>query len=260
MLIVISPAKSLDFESEALTCDFTQPDFLDHSQRLIEVLRKKSTGKLQQLMEISPALSELNKKRYHDWQLPFAPDNAKQAVLAFTGDVYTGLEINTFQPEDIDWAQQHLRILSGLYGVLKPLDLIQPYRLEMGTTLKTRRGKNLYEFWGKRISASLNQQLNVIDSETLVNLASNEYFKAIIPKHLNAEIITPTFSDWNNGKYKMIGFFAKKARGRMSAWIIKNRIKNPDQIVAFNLDGYRYDKSSSTPIKPNFIRKDNNSE
>ena len=255
MLIVISPAKTLDYESPPAVDSFSQPEYLDQSQILIDKLRKQTANKLGKLMKISPALSELNKARYQQWQLPFEPGNAKQAVFAFKGDVYIGLEADTMSKADLHWAQQHLRILSGLYGLLRPLDLMQPYRLEMGTALKTRRGKNLYEFWNNRISDGLNQQLKETNSIYLVNLASNEYFKSVKPKHLNAEVITPAFLDWKNDEYKMIGFFAKKARGSMSAWIIRNRIEDINELSKFDVDGYRFDKSLSTVQSPVFIRK-----
>ena len=255
MLIVISPAKTLDYESPPGVDSFSQPEYLDQSQILIDKLRKQTANKLGKLMKISPALSELNKARYQQWQLPFEPGNAKQAVFAFKGDVYIGLEADTMSKADLHWAQQHLRILSGLYGLLRPLDLMQPYRLEMGTALKTRRGKNLYEFWNNRISDGLNQQLKDIHSSCLVNLASNEYFKSVKPKYLNADVITPAFLDWKNDEYKMIGFFAKKARGSMSAWIIRNRIEDINELSRFDVDGYKFDKSLSTVQSPVFIRK-----
>jgi cytoplasmic iron level regulating protein YaaA (DUF328/UPF0246 family) len=255
MLIVISPAKTLDYETPPSLKAFSQPQYLDQSQLLIDKLRKQSANKLEKLMKISPALCELNKERYQQWQPPFDVDNAKQAVYAFKGDVYIGLEAESMGKKDIDWAQQHLRILSGLYGLLRPLDLMQPYRLEMGTSLKTRRGKNLYEFWNKRITDGLNQQLEEIDSHHLINLASNEYYKSVKPSHLNAEVITPAFLDWKNGEYKMIGFFAKKARGSMSAWIIRNRVKDINKLPEFDADGYGFDKALSTPLRPVFTRK-----
>jgi len=255
MLIVISPAKTLDYETPARTRKFTQPDFLDRSQALIDILRKQSAPKLEKLMTISSNLAELNKQRYIDWHTPFTPDTAKQAMLAFKGDVYTGLEAETFSSRDVDWAQKHLRILSGLYGLLRPLDLMQPYRLEMGTSLKTPQGGNLYQFWDTQITEALNRQLASIKSHTLVNLASNEYFKSVKPKLLDAEVITPAFRDWKNGEYKMIGFFAKKARGSMSAWIIRNRINKAAELADFDLDGYHYDQESSTEQQPVFLRR-----
>ena len=255
MLIVISPAKTLDYETPPGVDSFSQHEYLDQSQLLIDKLRKQTTNKLGKLMKISPALSELNKQRYQQWQPPFEQENAKQAVFAFKGDVYVGLEADKMSKADLDWAQQHLRILSGLYGLLRPLDLMQPYRLEMGTALKTRRGKNLYEFWKNRISDGLNQQLEKINSSCLLNLASSEYFKSVKPQYLNAEVVTPAFLDWKNDEYKMIGFFAKKARGSMSAWIIRNRIEDISQLSRFDVDGYRFDKSLSTPQGPVFTRR-----
>ncbi|MGI9318377.1 MAG: peroxide stress protein YaaA [bacterium] len=255
MLIVLSPAKTLDFETRTRTRKFTEPDLLDQSKMLIDVLRRQSSSKLQSLMHISPALAELNEERYKAWQPECDRTDTKQAVLAFKGDVYTGLEAEMLDARDMAWAQNHLRILSGLYGVLRPLDLMRPYRLEMGTKLKTRRGKNLYEFWDKRITELLNAQLETIGTETLVNLASNEYFKSVKPKLLHASIVSPAFRDWNNGEYKMIGFLAKKARGRMAAWIIRNRIKQPEKLIEFNLDGYTYAEALSSPYRPVFLRQ-----
>ena len=255
MLIVLSPAKTLDYESKTRFRKFTEPDLMDQSQSLVEILRRKSPTKLQSLMTISADLAELNHERYQVWKPENDRQNAKQAVLAFKGDVYTGLEADQFDSKDMAWAQDHLRILSGLYGVLRPLDLMQPYRLEMGTKLKTRRGKNLYEFWSTHITELLNQQLDMIGSRTLINLASNEYFKSVKSKQLNADIIAPAFRDWNKGEYKMIGFLAKKARGSMAAWIIRNRISNPKRLLEFDIDGYFYDKSSSSSNQPVFLRK-----
>ena len=255
MLIVLSPAKTLDYETRLRTRKFSEPDFLDHSQRLVDTLQKYSTKRLQGLMNISPDLAELNGERFQTWQQPFSPDNARQAVYAFKGDVYTGLEAENLDSKDMAWAQNHLRILSGLYGLLRPLDLMQPYRLEMSTSLKTRRGKNLYEFWGDRITDALNDQLSSIRSNTLVNLASNEYFKSVRPKKLEGDIVTPAFRDWNKGEYRMIGFFAKKARGRMASWIIRNRVTDPLELLAFEEDGYRFSEADSLPGKPVFLRK-----
>ncbi|NKB61290.1 MAG: peroxide stress protein YaaA [Gammaproteobacteria bacterium] len=255
MLIVISPAKTLDYESPLSTQLISEPDYLSHSTELIDVLSGYSPLKLEKLMKISPKLAELNMERYLTWHTPFTQDNARQAALAFKGDVYVGLDAVTISDEDWGWAQNHLRILSGLYGLLKPLDLIQPYRLEMGTRLKNSRGKNLYEFWGDEISAGLNQQLASINSDVLVNLASNEYFKSVRLSALNGKVLTPVFKDWKNGSYKMISFYAKKARGLMSRWIIENRIHNANDLIDFNVDGYRYDSKSSSVGSPVFLRK-----
>lgn len=255
MLIVISPAKTLDYETPANTDSFSQPSMLHDSERLIDVLTTKSPADIEKMMKISPKLAELNVNRYHTWSQPFEPSNAKQAVLAFKGDVYTGLAAETLSQKDLDYAQDHLRILSGLYGLLKPLDLMQPYRLEMGTKLATSEGKNLYEFWGNRITDAVNQQLADVKSDVLINLASNEYFKSIKPKAINADIVTPVFKDWKNGQYKMISFYAKKARGLMSAWVIKNRIEKLDSLDQFNVDGYVYSANDSDPLNPVFLRK-----
>lgn len=255
MLIVLSPAKTLDYESRIKTGKFTLPDFLDDSQLLINNLQKLSEKRLQGLMNISEDLAELNRDRYASWSLPFTPDNARQAVLAFKGDVYTGIEADKLNSKDLSWAQNHLRILSGLYGLLRPLDLMQPYRLEMGTSLKTKRGKNLYAYWDGRITEALNEQLARIRADTLINLASNEYFKAVKPKQVSGRIISPAFRDWSNGQYRMIGFFAKKARGRMASWIIRNRIDDTEQLHNFAEDEYRFSQEASEPDRPVFIRR-----
>ena len=255
MLIVISPAKSLDFESAPVTDKYTQATMLKQSETLIDIMITKSPADIEKLMGISPKLAELNAERYHQWSRPFRPSNAKQAVLAFKGDVYIGLQAEEFSEQDFENAQQRLRILSGLYGVLKPLDLIQPYRLEMGIKLENPEGKNLYEFWGDRITNTLNRQLKAVDSNILLNLASNEYFKSINKKKLKADIVTPAFKDWKNGQYKMIGFFAKKARGTMSSWVIKNGISDLEDLRKFKLDGYKYSARDSDPLNPVFLRK-----
>ena len=254
MLIVISPAKTLDFETPPKVPTFTIPDFLDDSAELIDELRSYEPYRLGDLMGISPKLADLNSNRYHNWSLPFTAGNAKQSVLAFKGDVYAGLDADSLDPEDLQFAQQHLRILSGLYGVLKPLDLMQPYRLEMGTKLKNRRGKDLYDFWDDRINQSLNDELAGQDSPVLVNLASNEYFKSVQPERLNARIVTPTFKEERNGEYKFISFTAKKARGLMSRYIIRNRLAEPDDLRGFDLEGYRYNDALSDADTPVFTR------
>ncbi|MEM7360621.1 MAG: peroxide stress protein YaaA [Pseudomonadota bacterium] len=256
MLIVISPAKTLDFESEPVTKSYSQPQMLKDSEALMDVLSTKSPSDIEKLMGISPALAELNVERYHKWSRPFRPSNAKQAILAFRGDVYAGLEADKFKDEQFDYAQDHLRILSGLYGVLRPLDLIQPYRLEMGVKLKNPAGENIYDFWDEKLTKKINKQLKAIDSKILLNLASVEYFKSLKPKSIQAEIISPVFKDWKNGQYKMISFFAKKARGTMSAWVIKNQVEDPEQLIKFRSDGYRYSaRETKDPMKPVFIRK-----
>lgn len=255
MLIVISPAKTLDFDSKAVTRVHTEPGFLDDSQALINELRAMSPPEVSRLMGISAKLGDLNFGRYLNWHTPFSPANAKQAALAFKGDVYAGLRAETFNSQDFKFAQKHLRILSGLYGVLRPLDLIQPYRLEMGTKLRNEAGANLYKFWGDKITIALNKQLKKNKSDYLVNLASNEYFKAVKAKQLHADVLTPVFKDYKNGQYKLISFFAKKARGSMSAYIIKNKITAVDDIKAFDVDGYGFNKKLSSEKEFVFTRK-----
>ena len=255
MLIVISPAKTLDFETPASVSKYTQSAHLASSEKLIDVLTTQSPDNIEKLMKISPKLAELNVERYHQWSRPFKPSNAKQAILAFKGDVYGGMQAEKFTSQEIEYAQDHLRVLSGLYGVLRPLDLIQPYRLEMGIKLANPGGDNLYQFWGDTITKAINKQLKAIDSEILLNLASNEYFKSIQPKEVKAEVVAPVFKDWKNGEYKLISFFAKKARGSMSAWVIKNQIEDIASLKKFHSDGYRYSAKESTPQKPVFLRK-----
>jgi len=254
MKLVISPAKTLDFESSPVTNTYSKPIFLAHSQRLIDTLQALSQAEVASLMKLSDKLAALNVARFGSWETPFTPDNAKQALLAFKGDVYTGLDAEQFSEDDFTFAQEHLRILSGLYGVLKPLDLIQPYRLEMGTKLPNSEGKNLYDFWGDLLTTTLNEELKDDSQPVLVNLASNEYFKAIQTKTLNASIITPVFKDWKNGQYKIISFYAKKARGLMAAYIIQNRLNEPEQIKAFNSDGYYFSEEQSKGDQWVFLR------
>jgi cytoplasmic iron level regulating protein YaaA (DUF328/UPF0246 family) len=254
MLMVISPAKTLDFETAAKTKVFTTPDFLTQSQQLIDQLQVLSPADISGLMSISDKLGSLNFDRFSQWHTPFDSANAKQALLAFKGDVYTGLDADSFNSKDFTFAQKHLRILSGLYGLLRPLDLIQPYRLEMGTKFANKSGANLYQFWGGLITEAINNQLKKSKSDVLVNLASNEYFKSLQSKELNADIITPVFKDFKNGKYKIISFYAKKARGLMSAYVIKNRITEVEDIKAFDTDGYRYNVAMSTAREWVFIR------
>jgi len=255
MLIVISPAKTLDYETTPKTKVFTTPDYLDHSQCLINRLRNFSSLDISDLMKVSAKIADLNFERYESWKKPFTEKNAKQAILAFKGDVYTGLDAESFKADDFKFAQKHLRVLSGLYGLLRPLDLMQPYRLEMGTKLKTDAGKNLYEFWGSDITNGLNKQLKKIKSDTLINLASNEYFKSVKPKELNAEIITPAFKEFKNGEYKMIGIYAKKARGLLSRYIIQNKLSDPEDLKSFNEEGYKFNKKLSKGNNWVFTRK-----
>ncbi|MCX1376416.1 peroxide stress protein YaaA [Escherichia coli] len=300
MLILISPAKTLDYQSPLTTTRYTLPELLDNAQQLIHEARKLTPPQISSLMRISDKLAGINAARFHDWQPNFTPENARQAILAFKGDVYTGLQAETFSEDDFDFAQQHLRMLSGLYGVLRPLDLMQPYRLEMGIRLENARGKDLYQFWGDIITNKLNEALaaqgdNVVinlasdeyfksvkpkklnaeiiknargkdlyqfwgdiitnklnealaaqGDNVVINLASDEYFKSVKPKKLNAEIIKPVFLDEKNGKFKIISFYAKKARGLMSRFIIENRLTKPEQLTGFNSEGYFFDEASSS--------------
>ncbi len=252
MKIIISPAKSLDFETEVPTTQFTQGIFYTEAEKLNGALKKKTPKKLSALMGISDKLSELNWQRNQDWQLPFSLENAKQAVYAFKGDVYIGLDAYTIPLDKMEQLQHKLRILSGQYGLLKPLDLIQPYRLEMGTKLKIGRKNNLYQYWNTKITDALNSELT--DDEVLVNLASNEYFKAVKQARLKVPVITPVFKDYKNGKLMMIGFFAKKARGLMIRYIIDNNIEKAAYLKGFNYEGYGFDSNLSTEKELVFTR------
>lgn len=254
MLILISPAKTLDYRAPAAPGRYTEPRFLDDSAILIEHLRQLAPPQVAELMGISPALADLNFGRYLNWSRPFTRANAKPALLAFRGDVYTGLDADSFTAADLRWAQRHLRILSGLYGLLRPLDLIQPYRLEMGTRLATERGKDLYEFWGEHITAAINAELANDRKPVVINLASVEYYKAVRPALLDAEVITPVFHDWSSGQYKVISFYAKRARGMLSAYLVKNRLRSPAAIKAFNSGGYAFDAERSTAREWVFVR------
>ncbi len=255
MLIIISPAKTLDYTSSVQTKAFTQADFLQSATELVAHLSQFSSLHISKLMRVSTAIADLNFQRYQDWGKDSNKDNARQALLAFKGGVYLGLDAASFGAEDFSFAQKHLRILSGLYGVLRPLDLIQAHRLEMGTKLDTDRGQNLYQFWGSEITKNIDSQLKELNSEYLINLASNEYFKAIKPKELNAQIITPAFKEYKNGDYKMIAVFAKKARGMLSRFIIKNQLSKPEDIKAFNAEGYKFSNKLSQDNTWVFARK-----
>lgn len=252
MLVVISPAKTLDFETPARSDISTIPGFLEDSERLVVRMRELAPADIAKLMKISDKLAVLNSTRYETWSQPFTPDNAKQAVLAFKGDVYTGLDAETLSPDQDQYAQQHLRILSGLYGILKPLDLIQPYRLEMGTKLSNARGKDLYQFWGDKITDALNEELG--EGDVLINLASNEYFKSVNTRKLHTRIVTPVFKDTKNGVQKIISFYAKKARGLMTRYMIDNRIEQAEALKDFDVAGYRFDASQSTANEWVFTR------
>jgi cytoplasmic iron level regulating protein YaaA (DUF328/UPF0246 family) len=246
MLTVISPAKTLDFDTPPTTRKTTQPLFLERAGELVADAREMSPDDIRGLMGVSENIAELNHARFMNWSAPFSLDNAKQSILAFKGDVYTGLEAETLNMAQLGFAQKHLSILSGLYGLLRPLDLMQPYRLEMGLKFANRGGKNLYEYWGDDISHAVNKQLKKSGSAVLVNLASNEYFKSVKAKQLEGEIITPVFKDLKNGKHKIISFYAKKARGQMARFIIDKELNEPDGIKKFRVDGYRFNKAEST--------------
>ncbi|SNR15063.1 peroxide stress protein YaaA [Tenacibaculum jejuense] len=252
MKIIISPAKSLDFETKATTENFSTSNFLNESEKLNKKLKTLSRKKLSELMKISDDLSALNYERNQAWTLPFDLNNAKQAVFSFTGEVYRGIDVNTLSEAKIPEMQNKLRILSGLYGLLKPLDLIQPYRLEMGTKLKVGRKENLYQFWGDTLANSLNEELE--DGELLVNLASAEYFKALPKKTLKVPMITPVFKDFKNGQYKTIMTFAKKARGLMVRYIIDNDVETIAELKGFNVEGYGFSEEMSKENELVFVR------
>ena len=254
MLTVLSPAKTLDYETAPITQSATLPRFMDQSALLVEDARGLDPDAIRALMGVSEQIAHLNHERFMNWQSESNSDNAKQAVLAFKGDVYTGLQAETLSEDDLDFAQTRLRILSGLYGLLRPLDLMQPYRLEMGLKFANQRGKNLYEFWGEQLTDTLNADLVSAKTDVLINLASNEYFKAVKPKLLNADIITPQFKDLKNGQYKMISFFAKKARGVMARYIIDNRITEPEALKSFSEAGYYYSDAQSQGDQWVFLR------
>lgn len=253
MLVVISPAKKLSVEGKKPDW-FTAPQFIEHSEKLIKELRKYSPKKLQQLMSISDDLAQLNVERYQQWNANHDAENTKQALFTFTGEVYAGLNATSFKKNELEYAQQHLRILSGLYGILKPMDAIQAYRLEMGTKLKIGRKSNLYEFWGDTIVNEINNTLKANNDKVLVNLASNEYFKAVNKKKLVTPIITPVFKDFSNGQYKTVMVYAKKARGAMAAFIMKNKIKTIEELTAFDTDGYLFNEEISSPKELVFLR------
>ncbi|WP_336949335.1 peroxide stress protein YaaA [Acinetobacter junii] len=246
MLALISPAKTLDYTTALPTDTHTQPRLLEQSQQLIDACRKLSATEIASLMTVSKKIANLNVERFRDWNAEFDFSNARQALFAFKGDVYTGLDAYHLKDQDIDFAQQHLRMLSGLYGLLRPLDLMMPYRLEMGTKLKNSRGNNLYEFWGSIITDQINQDLAEIDAKLLVNLASDEYYKSVNEKKIRAEIIKPVFLDQKNGKYKVISFYAKKARGLMARYLIENKLSQVEQLKAFDSEGYYFDAESSS--------------
>ena len=255
MLFLLSPAKSLDYDTPAGDLPHTQPLFVKQSAELIEILRGYSPQQISELMDLSDTLAGLNVARYQAWSPKFTAKNAKQAVLAFNGDVYEGLDAKTLKAEDLAWAQEHVCILSGLYGVLRPLDWMQPYRLEMGTALANPQGKNLYKFWGSQIAEHLNARLQADKTPVVVNLASQEYFKAVDTKALKARVIECVFEDWKGGKYKVISFLAKRARGLMARYAATHRVSTPKQLERFKLEGYAFDAAVSEPDRLVFRRK-----
>ncbi len=258
MIHLLSPAKSLDFKSELPTEKFSSPSLLQESKLLADRMKEVKQAELQSLMSISEKLSQLNVERFQNWQAKEELSaQSRQAVFAFTGDVYKGLDAYTLNLEDLQYAQNKLGILSGLYGILKPMDVIEAYRLEMGTKLKIKQADSLYAFWGEKITAQLNQWIEEQNTEYVINLASNEYFKSVKPKLLKAKIISPEFKDAKNGKYKIISFYAKKARGLMSRFMIQNKIENISDLQAFDLEGYRYNHELSSEAKPIFTREEN---
>lgn len=256
MLILLSPAKSLDYDTPLPSgLAHSLPTFRAESAQLIEVLRQKSPQDIASLMKISDTLAALNVARYEAWSPKFSARNARQALLAFNGDVYEGLDARTLAPDDLDWAQQHLAILSGLYGVLRPLDWMQPYRLEMGTRLQTDHGANLYQFWGDQIAQYLNQRLKGDKAPTVVNLASQEYFKSVDRQALKARVIDCVFEDYKDGQYKIISFLAKRARGLMARYAVQHKVATPKKLEGFDLEGYAFAPAASEPDRLVFRRK-----
>lgn len=256
MLIFLSPAKSLDFKTPSHVATHTLPAWLKQSETLIKQLRKLSPADIANLMDLSDPLALLNFNRYADWSLPFTPENAKQAVLAFDGDVYDGLDAKKLSADDLDYAQKQVRILSGLYGILKPLDLMQPYRLEMGTKFANKVGKDLYAFWGETLLEAINAELADMSRPVVVNLASEEYFKAAIGRKINGTVIQPIFEDWKGGKYKIISFYAKRARGLMTRYAVVNRLSEPEGLKDFDSDGYAYVPDASDDTHWIFRRRE----
>ena len=255
MLAVISPAKTLDFATDVSITKHTEPEFIADAEALATLMASKKPAQLRALMAISESLATLNHARFQAWSREAAPAVLRPALLAFKGDVYLGLDAATLGGREFDYAQTHVRILSGLYGLLRPLDLIAPYRLEMGTTLKTARGRNLYDYWGAAPARALAAQAKALRTTTLVNLASQEYFRAVDQQALSLDVVTPVFKDWSRGQYKVLSFFAKRARGMMVRYMIEQRARKPADLLAFDCAGYAYDEASSTPHSPVFIRR-----
>lgn len=255
MLFLLSPAKSLDYDTPPQVSTHTQPLFTKQSAALIDVLKTKTPQDISSLMSLSDALSSLNVARYQAWRKKFTPQNARQAMLAFNGDVYEGLNAKTLSPAQLDWAQDHVCILSGLYGVLRPLDLMQPYRLEMGTALKTGKGKNLYQFWDAQLSNYLNERAALDKTPVVVNLASEEYFKAVDLKALKARVVSCVFEDCKNGKYKVISFHAKRARGLMARYAVEKKVGTVKKLESFNAEGWRFEAALSKPDRLVFRRE-----
>ncbi|OOG42273.1 peroxide stress protein YaaA [Polaromonas sp. A23] len=255
MLFLLSPAKSLDFETPPQVDTHTQPLFVKQSSQLIKVLKKKTPAQVSELMSLSDTLAGLNVARYQAWSPKFTEKNARQAVLAFNGDVYGGLDAKSLKPKELDWAQDHVCILSGLHGVLRPLDLMQPYRLEMGTRLGTAQGSNLYQFWGAQIANYLNERAAADTSPVIVNLASEEYFKAVDRKALKARVVSCAFEEFKGGKYKIISFNAKRARGLMARYAIEKKLATVRKLQGFDAEGYRFDASVSEPDRLVFRRR-----
>lgn len=255
MLTVLSPAKTLDYQSSLPTRKYSVPDRLDRTQELVHLMAAKSPEELGTMMSISDDLAELNWQRFQDWEPEATRQNSRPAVLAFKGDVYQGLEADTFSASDFSYGQKYLRILSGLHGVLRPLDMIQPYRLEMGSQVDSPRGKNLYDFWGTEVTDSISDELSQHRTKVLVNLASKEYFSVVDPQRLGHRVVSPVFKDFNRDDYRIISFFAKRARGTMASWMIRNRVQTVKALSSFTGMGYRYSPELSTPDQPAFIRE-----
>ena len=255
MIYLLSPAKTLDFESEIPAVRATKPRFLEHSSELVGIMKKKKPAELEELMGISPKLADLNAERFRTWKADFTKEEARSAIFAFKGDVYQGLAVEEWEKDDFAAAQKSIRILSGLYGILRPLDLMLPYRLEMGKKIENKRGPNLYRFWDNLLTETLNQDLKA-KGDAVINLASNEYFSAIQSKDIKAPVITPVFKDWKNGKYKIISFFAKKARGMMASWAIQNKVTTPEGLKKFKGGGYQFDSKLSDETTFVFTRKE----